>query len=433
MASATPVITALMCVYNGAQVIPASIASILNQSFGDFELIIIDDGSTDETPEVLASYRDSRITVVRQEHCGVTAALQHGLERARGTFVARLDADDMASPDRFKQQVEFFRHHPETALVATDAVGEDQDGNVVWETDLPDEGVAIAWRLLWYNCIVHSSVMFRAACVRELGGYHRSLPYAQDYDLWLRIAAHFPIGIVKAPLVTYRVHHPSSITICHKNEQFEWLCHVQEEAISQINPHLRKRASDIRVLGAFLYLNGTPPPRLAEADELLHRLYTAFCASPFARSATSSSLQRIMREPYLRFAWEYFRQGHSAEGERCIHNALARGNGTPIIIPEDQLERGYDVVCRELTRKKDASLLLYQQHCTSAWQYFNRGSMRGFRHCLRRAWRLKWSVSLALMWLLSFVGKQFFDEINDILQQLSRLITSPRSLEGARQ
>jgi glycosyltransferase involved in cell wall biosynthesis len=184
----TPAVSVLMSVHDGAPLVAAAVASVLAQTAGDLELIVVDDGSTDATPDLLAAVRDPRLRVLRQERTGLTRALNAGLARAVAPLVARLDADDIALPERLERQCAFLAREPAVGLLGTAAREIDSRGALVRIVRPPLDDAALRHALIRANPFVHSSVMVRRALVERAGGYDATLPVAQDYDLWMRLA-----------------------------------------------------------------------------------------------------------------------------------------------------------------------------------------------------------------------------------------------------
>ena len=198
-----------MAVRDGRRWLRAAVDSALAQTFADFELLIIDDGSTDETPQILVEYRkrDRRVQVLTQGREGLAPALNRGLAAAGGSLIARLDADDVALPQRLQRQVDYLHAHPGVVLLGSWAQVIDEQGRVRHRRLRPPTDPPSLARLLpRTNPFVHSSVMFRAAAAREVGGYRAALEMAEDYDLWLRLCEHGQIAILPEILVHYRRH-----------------------------------------------------------------------------------------------------------------------------------------------------------------------------------------------------------------------------------
>ncbi|HXW24856.1 MAG TPA: glycosyltransferase [Xanthobacteraceae bacterium] len=196
----------VLSVRNGAAELPHAIASILQQSFADFELIAINDGSTDGTAEILDRVRDPRVRVVHQDEMGLARALNRGVALARGQYIARQDHDDLAMPLRLARQVAFMEANPGCALVGTRAEirVDDRPGNRFH--DHPADDAALRFELLFDNPFVHSSVMLRKSAVQAAGGYStdpaRQPP--EDYELWSRLARHWQVANLPERLTIYR-------------------------------------------------------------------------------------------------------------------------------------------------------------------------------------------------------------------------------------
>jgi glycosyltransferase involved in cell wall biosynthesis len=185
-----PKLSVLMPVHNGARFLPEAIESILGQTFADFELLIVDDGSDDETPAILRAYaaKDLRVRVVPAARRGLVATLNDGLSRARSDLVARMDADDVALPERLERQYRHMAGDPGLWVLGTqwDLV----DGNGRRRPapkPMPTAAGDVAVAMLRYNAVHHPTVLMRRAPVVELGGYRPAYEHAEDYDLWLRI------------------------------------------------------------------------------------------------------------------------------------------------------------------------------------------------------------------------------------------------------
>ena len=202
-----PKVTVLMAVYNGESYLQEAINSILAQTFHDFEFLIINDGSTDRSRQLILSYDDPRIRLIdNPRNLGLTRSLNHGLELAKGQFVARQDADDISEPKRLAEQVAFLETHTEVALLGTWYKKIDSQGTLIRNRRLPCDYTDIRWSLLFFCPFVHSSVMLRKAVVLErVGFYNEALVYAQDYELWARVARCMPVANLDQYLVSYRI------------------------------------------------------------------------------------------------------------------------------------------------------------------------------------------------------------------------------------
>lgn len=209
---AMPDVTVLMAVHNGGAYLRPAIDSILAQTYRDFEFIIVNDGSTDETESICRSYTDPRVRVITlPENRGLSAALNRGLAETRTPLVARLDADDLAEPDRLERQRDAMVARPELALLGGQAVAMTPDGIAIGTVRRPLEPASILWASVFDNPFAHPTVMFRAAVVRdELGGFRADYdPFAQDYDLWCRVMERHPVANIPDRLIRYRAHGAS--------------------------------------------------------------------------------------------------------------------------------------------------------------------------------------------------------------------------------
>lgn len=207
---AEPLVSVVLPVYNAARTLPEAIESILPQTADDFELIAVDDGSTDNSLAILERYArdDARVCVTGRPHEGIVSALCAGCGQARGTFVARMDADDIAEPTRLERQLQAFEGDPNLALCGTQvamvgSVGEGRSRYADWLNNLTTHEAIYRERFI--ECgIAHPAFMMRRACYEQVGGY-RDAPWAEDYDLFLRIAeAGGRFTNVDAPLMRWR-------------------------------------------------------------------------------------------------------------------------------------------------------------------------------------------------------------------------------------
>lgn len=194
-----PKVSVIMSVYNGEKYLRKAVDSILDQTFPDFELIIINDGSTDGTKEILESYTDHRIHLIHQENIGLTKSLNKALKLARGVYIARQDADDISDLERLNCEVNYLNQNQNIGLLGSHVAFIDKKGREisVWKT--PETHDQIKKGLLKGNCFCHGSVMFRKECLNTVGFYREKFRYAQDYDYWMRISEHFKtanIGMV---------------------------------------------------------------------------------------------------------------------------------------------------------------------------------------------------------------------------------------------
>jgi len=181
-----PLVSVVLPVWNGERYLKQTIESILDQHFSDFELVIVDDGSTDNTPKIIESLgRDPRIRCHRQTNMGLVKALNKGLELSRGELIARIDADDYAMPERLALQVKALVENPEVAVVGSSIRIVDENDKAIREVRYEPS----ANKKMEHGCAVaHAAVMFRKDVIVRLGGYREPFLHAEDYDLWLRVS-----------------------------------------------------------------------------------------------------------------------------------------------------------------------------------------------------------------------------------------------------
>ena len=200
-----PTVSVLMTMFDAAPHLRASVESILAQTFGDFEFVIVDDGSRDDSMAIVESYRDARIRLVRNDrNKGQTPCLNQGLALARGAWVARQDADDISLPRRLERQMARLRRDEKLALLGCQAWLVDDGGKFTGLLDVALGPESIEWAGLWENPFIHTAAIFRREVVARLGGYDESFRICQDYDLWMRVAAEHPVANLFERLVVYR-------------------------------------------------------------------------------------------------------------------------------------------------------------------------------------------------------------------------------------
>ncbi|QDT57890.1 Putative glycosyltransferase EpsE [Stieleria bergensis] len=220
---ANPIVSVLMAVHNGMPHLPLAIESIQQQTFADWEMIVVDDGSTDESANCIAKYAvaDRRIHLVRQSNQGLTPSLNHASKLARGSFLARMDADDVAMPTRFEQQVAFLCNHSDVIAAGAGLLLIDPDGDPLGTQVVSADHDQIIQQLFQgQGALPHPTAMMVAEAFEQVGGYDESFTKAQDLDLWLRLSAIGKLANLSEPLLQYRLH-VNSITSRHRSEQLE--------------------------------------------------------------------------------------------------------------------------------------------------------------------------------------------------------------------
>jgi glycosyltransferase involved in cell wall biosynthesis len=200
----TPRVTVLIGAYNNAATLPQAIGSILGQSVSQLELLVLDDGSSDETAAVVAGIEDERLRYVPLEHMGIARSLNLGIDQARAPVVAVQDADDWSEPQRLERQLAVLGSSPEVAVVGGLMREVDEQGREL----VPRTGHGVGDvndLLMRYNPLPNSCAAYRRDVVLELGGYDARYRYAAEYDLWLRIAERHRVVVVDEVLATRRM------------------------------------------------------------------------------------------------------------------------------------------------------------------------------------------------------------------------------------
>lgn len=218
-----PRVTVLMSVHNGARYLGKAVRSILDQTFSDFEFIIIDDGSKDESWKILvdAAAQDRRILLLQNHsNLGLPQSLNKGIKAAKGSYLARIDADDIAYPERLAKQVAMFESIPELVLAGSAYKVLDETGEVVRIDRHPLDDTSIRWQMLFHNSFCHSSIMMRTSVLAEHGvTYNENCRYAQDYELWSRLLEYGPAANCAEPLVGYRLHPDNRNPEAYREQQ----------------------------------------------------------------------------------------------------------------------------------------------------------------------------------------------------------------------
>jgi glycosyltransferase involved in cell wall biosynthesis len=206
-----PRVSVIIPTYNRGWIVKEAIESVLAQDYRDFELIVVDDGSTDNTDDILDSYRGD-IIVFRQENQGVSAARNRGLAEASGCFIAFLDSDDLWLSQKLFRQVEFFNKNPDAKICQTEETWIRKGVRVN-----PKKRHKKPWGMIFEPslalCLISpSAVMIRRSLFEEVGGFDETLPACEDYDLWLRISCRYPVYLIDTPLIIKRGGHNDQLS-----------------------------------------------------------------------------------------------------------------------------------------------------------------------------------------------------------------------------
>jgi len=271
----SPKVTVLMSVYNGQDFLAEAVQSILDQTYGDFEFLIIDDGSTEPLNHILHSYKDNRIVIRRQENMGLTRSLNKGLFLARGEYIARMDADDVSLPNRLETQVHELDEDSGLDLVGCFFDIVDGENRLIERKELITDPVYRLWRLQFHNNYGHGTVMLRKKSVLDAGSYDENLSYAQDYDLWSRISTRNNTGIIPEVLYLYRmVEDGMQASVKNYEIQLTNALRVSNRNLMACNSRLsEKDCQEVRAL----YWKCGRECISVRAVELLPGLFEGFC------------------------------------------------------------------------------------------------------------------------------------------------------------
>ena len=298
-ATLRPEISVILPVFNAERTLAASVESVLQQSFNNFELIAIDDGSTDRSGQILRSFRDPRIRVIEhQSNRGLVAALNDGLQEAAGALIARQDADDVSMPIRFALQRAVLAEEPRLGAVGA-ALQLVRDGtrSDVWS--YPLSPTAARWQALFKTPVAHSVAMFRRNCAMQVGGYSETFKYAEDYDLWSRLLKVADIKSLPAALLNYSLD-PAGISRSKSCEQRAVHCEIaarnmQELLGTAVPPNI------VRILATDIDMGEVVDDRseVIAAASTCHSLFRAF-VNLGAHGNDIGAVSADCRDRYLR-------------------------------------------------------------------------------------------------------------------------------------
>lgn len=234
--SDSPALSVVMTAYNSADYLGQAVESVLSQSFTNFEFVIVDDGSTDDTAQILQYYagRDDRINVITQANQGTPTAINVGMKATRSDVIARMDADDRMLPTRLEKQLDYLHQHPEATVISCLAHYINHKNEVIGKNYSDLLTIEDCQRYVAEDRIIfclHPGAMFRKQAILEIGGYRRSMIYAQDIDLWNRLADHGHYTIVMPEiLMEYRVHPRASMTkVKQRSDIARWVIHCARQ------------------------------------------------------------------------------------------------------------------------------------------------------------------------------------------------------------
>jgi glycosyltransferase involved in cell wall biosynthesis len=249
-----PLVTVLMSVYNGEKYLAEAIESILSQTFMDFEFLIINDGSTDASRDIILSYDDPRIALVdNDKNIGLTLSLNKGISLSKGKYIARMDADDISLPERLERQVEFMEANEDLAACGGWAYVIDGHGTLLYEARMEVDRDRILFDIFFGNQFVHGTIIFRKTILKSFL-YNENIKYAQDYDLWFRLLASEKV-LVNIPdfIMKYR-SHIENISNALYDFQEEQAAYIVKKGL-MINLNVKPEIRSIILLRKVIYSN----------------------------------------------------------------------------------------------------------------------------------------------------------------------------------
>lgn len=246
----SPPLTVIMTVRNGEPYVREAVQSILDQTYRDFEFVVVDNGSTDSSTETIRSFRDPRVRLIcLKRNIGRPQALNFALEEARGDYVAVQDADDLSLPTRLEKQMTYLAKHPEVTLLGTwiQLIGE--DGKVFDQRHPPTDTLEIKDSVAYINTFAHSSVAYRLEHTKEAGAYPVDHPYSHDYFLWLRLCSRYSAANLPEELVNIRIHGAQAGKVANfKTTKSRDILKGYYSARSYLHPSKRLRANNNRTV-----------------------------------------------------------------------------------------------------------------------------------------------------------------------------------------
>jgi glycosyltransferase involved in cell wall biosynthesis len=214
-------VSVIMSVYNCEKYLRETIDSVLNQTLKDFEFIIVNDGSTDNTREILESYSDGRMHIVNQRNLGISRAKNRAIALSSGEYVAIIDADDIWLPEKLEKQVNFLDEHSDIGLVGTATSVIDKKKRIMGTLRIVESNEAIQDALLKDNCFSHSSIMLRKSIFEKVDYYNEEFDYSLDYDLLLRISEHCRVWNLSEVLTIWRFNE-EGVSVCKHSNQMRY-------------------------------------------------------------------------------------------------------------------------------------------------------------------------------------------------------------------
>lgn len=285
-----PKVSVIIPAYNALAYLPEAVDSVVKQTFTDFEVLIVDDGSSDGTVEWVSQIKDSRVRLISQQNQGSSGARNTGITAAVGEYIALLDADDIWEPTKLQKQVRYLEENPSVGLVDTWTVLINQQGKSTGKVVVSYADKDDVWKqLVQFKpiCPCDSTPLIRRSCFETVGLFNRELPFLEDLDMWIRLASQYRFAVIKEPLVRYRQHPGSKSTNCQGTlEAFRTIIENAFESVpAELLPLREKGYGRINLYLAWRAINNK------DYDQAVHFNH-----------------QAIGHNPLLIFSWDFIRQ-----------------------------------------------------------------------------------------------------------------------------
>jgi glycosyltransferase involved in cell wall biosynthesis len=343
-----PETTVLMSVYNSEEFLKEAIDSILNQTYRDFEFLIINDGSNDSSEDILLSYGDCRIRLISNErNIGLAKSLNKGLKLAKGKYIARIDSDDIALPERLKKQVSFLNAHPEVGIVGTACILIDNHNRVLGINRFPINDLQIRWVSLLTNPFAHPTVVIRRDSLIKNGlSYLESFHASQDYDLWVRLLKFTRGANLNEPLIRYRVHD-NNITNRFRETQLKNHDETAFRSIKDQLPDFHVTPEQVSHLRRMIFAGNSPISAPDKNRIELAGLYLDLFNAFKIHHLGEAGLRELQRHEAVIVAYHILYSQMQPGWGNIVRRLMAMDPGLPLSC----LFYLLNAVCRELKRR----------------------------------------------------------------------------------
>ncbi|MDP4270056.1 MAG: glycosyltransferase family 2 protein [Bacteroidota bacterium] len=281
-------VSVIMAVFNAGKFLKPTVESVINQTMTDWELVAVDDCSTDDSIEILRSFNDPRIKIIEKKiNSGAAESRNLAIQYAQGEYLAVLDADDISYPRRFEKQVDFLEKHPDIAIVGSYADAIDEHGNKLFDIILPLKSEEIITRLLFESAMVQSSAMMRSVAITQNSLYYdKAFTYVEDFELFQRASRSVEIANIPEVLIAYR-YSPENITTRHYKEQSFLAIRAIEKHLQELQ--IETEPVQLELLQTLLY--DFHPFTRVERIEFGRLYYAIFCHCKQSGSFSDAILQ----------------------------------------------------------------------------------------------------------------------------------------------